>query len=129
MIAARKLLPWRYIGLALAVAGIGYSAYSWAWQRGHDSRNDEVRLVTDQRDAALWSVGQLSDGLNTQNDAIAAQGRLQERVAVASDKAAVAGAARRGALDAAAARVEAVEASGAACGAVAGDVRALWGVM
>lgn len=115
-----RALPWKWILPALAVA----AALWWVYDAGHDSRDGEVQFITDQRDAALASVADLSAALLVQNDAIAEQGKMQERVAKASDKAAVAGAARRGALDAAAARVGAVGASGAVV--VPDDVRGLW---
>lgn len=115
--AAIKMLPWRYIGIALAVAGALWLAF--------DTGRDNMRAKLQPKlDAALANVATLKAGIATQNAAIAKQGQQQEAVAEASVKAIQRGAERRGRVDAAAARVEAVQASGGLV--VPDDVRALW---
>jgi len=110
-------LPWRYIGLIIAVA----AALWFAFDTGRDNMRAKLQP---KLDAALANVATLKAGLATQNAAIAAQGQQQAAVAKASTKAIQRGAERRGRVDAMAARVEAVEASGAVV--VPDDVRALW---
>ena len=65
-------LPWRYIGPAIGAALALWAAYSWAWQRGHDSRDGEVAAISLERDAARANVGTLEAALVQQNAAIAA---------------------------------------------------------
>lgn len=123
---AFAMLPWRRILPGIGALLALYAAYSWAWQRGHDSRDDEVATITRERDTARQNVATLEAAIARQSAAIEAQARAGERVARASDKAIRSGAERRGALDASAARVEAVRPSAGLCGAVPGDVAALW---
>lgn len=68
-------LPWRYILPAIGAGLALWAAYDWAWDRGHASRDGEVTAIRSERDAALWSVGQLSAALQQQTDAIAQAGR------------------------------------------------------
>lgn len=108
-------LPWRYIGLALAAAGVAWAAYSWAWQRGHDSRAGEVALLTAERNAARANVGTLKTALQDQSAAIDKAGSATK---AAQDKAA--GAARKAqerapGLERVRVRLDAVPASGGRC--------------
>lgn len=116
-------LPWRWILPGLGGLLAVWAAYSWAYGRG---KAHEHARMQPQLDAALWSVKQLSEGIEQQNAGIAAQGKAAAHVAATSAKAVRSGAERRGAVEAMAARVEAVRPSGGQCGAVPGDVAALW---
>jgi L-asparagine transporter-like permease len=113
----RKLLP--YIGAALALL----AAYHWAYGRGEAAAR---RALQPKLDAALASVAALKKGVAQQNAGIAAQAAAGKQVAKASEKAVRSGAERRVALEAAAARVGAVQPGKPACAPVPGDVRALW---
>ena len=117
-------LPWRYILPGLGAALALWAAYDWVYDRGHDSRDLEVAELVTALKLERDNVATLKAGIATQNAAIAKQGQQQEAVAKASTKAVQRGAERRGRVDAMAARVEAVEASGAV--AVPDDARALW---
>lgn len=122
--AAIKLLPWRYIGIALAVAGALWFAYDWAWQRGHDSRNTEVAVLVKERNTARANVSTLKRAISRQNAAIAfeaAKGRAAQQGATQHRKN---GDKRAPAVAATVARLGAVEASGRCV--VAGEVRAAW---
>lgn len=117
--AAIKALPWRFIGPALGIVAVLTLAYCSG--RSDVRKADRAALVVERGNVAV-----LKDGLADQNAGIAAQGMAAAVVAKASAKAVQRGAERRGRVDAAAARVEAVQPS-VACGAVPDDVRALWG--
>jgi hypothetical protein len=110
-------LPWRWIGAGIGALLIVLAIYNAGKKAERDRLMPRLEL-------ALANVATLKTGLATQNAAIAAQGQQQAAVAKASTKAIQRGAERRGRVDAAAARVEAVEPSGAVV--VPDDVRALW---
>ena len=70
-------LPWKYIGIALAVAAVLFGAYRWAYGRGHDSRNDEVAQLTSRAVEVEASVARLRAAVDAQNaavDALEAEG-------------------------------------------------------
>jgi predicted phage gp36 major capsid-like protein len=114
---ALKALPWRYIGIALAV--LAYTMFIF-----NSGKQQERDRLQPKLDAALANVATLKAGLADQNTAIAKQGQQQEAVAKASVTAIQRGAERRGRVDAMAARVEAVQPSGGLV--VPDDVRRLW---
>lgn len=119
-------IPWRRV-LPYAGAALAFFGALW-WAYGNGKAAERARLQP-KLDAALANVDALQAGIASQNAGIAAQAAAGKQVAQASAKAIKSGAERRGALDAAAARVEAMRPSGPACGPVPGDVRALWGDM
>lgn len=119
-----KRLPWRYIGIALAAAGIAYVSYSWVWQRGHDSRNREVAVLLQERDTARSNVATLERAIIRQNAAIALKAAKGLAAQQGAARAAKQGRERAPAVAATVARLGAVEASGACT--VAGEVRAAW---
>lgn len=118
MIPWRRILP--YAGAVLGALAIVLAIYNAG------KRAERARLMP-QLETARRSVEQLKAGIVQQNATVAAQGKAAAVVAKASDKAIRSGAERRGVVEAAAAAVEAVRPSGGLCGAVPGDVAALWG--
>jgi hypothetical protein len=119
-----KRLPWRYIGAAIAAAGIAWVAYSWAWQRGHDSRDREVAVLVQERDTARANVATLERAVARQNAAIALAAAKGANAQQGATWAAKQGQKRAPAVAATVARLGAVEASGAC--PVAGEVKAAW---
>ena len=120
-LAIANRLPWRTILPGLATFALVIGAAWFAFDTGRDNMRAKLQP---KLDAALANVATLKAGLATQNAAIAAQGQQQAAVAKASVKAIQRGAERRGRVDAMAARVEAVQPSGAVV--VPDDVRRLW---
>jgi hypothetical protein len=110
-------LPWRWIGAGIGALLIVLAIYNAG------KRKERARLMPDIERLSDNNVA-LTKALADQNATIKKQGQQQEAVARASTKAIQRGAERRGRVDAMAARVEAVEASGAVV--VPDDVRALW---
>lgn len=115
--AAIKVLPWRIIGPIAGIIAVLTLAYCSG--RSDGGKKAKAALVVERANVAV-----LKDGLATQNAGIAAQGKAADVVAKASVKAVERGAERRGRVDAAAARVEAVQPSGRLV--VPEDVRQLW---
>lgn len=115
-----RALPWRIIGPAIGALLMVLAIYN-------TGKRHELAKLLPQIEAARANVATLKAALATQNAAIAAQAKAGEAVAVASRVAIRTGAERRGAVDAAAARVEVVQPSGAVT--VPDDVRKLWGEM
>jgi len=115
--AALVKLPWRIIGPVAGVIAVLMLAYC-------SGRSDGGQKAKTSLAVERGNVTALTDGVKAQNAATAKQGQQQEAVAKASTKAIQRGAERRGRVDAAAARVEAVQPSGGLV--VPDDVRALW---
>jgi predicted phage gp36 major capsid-like protein len=110
-------LPWRWIGAGIGALLIVLPIYNAG------KKAERARLMP-RLELALANAATLKAGIADQSAAIAAQGHQEAAVAKASAKAIQRGAERRGRVDAAAARVEAVQPSGG--DVVPDDVRALW---
>lgn len=134
-IAIARRLPWRYIGLALAIIGLALAiigALWFAFDTGRDNMRAKLQpridLLTRERDAARENVATLKAAVKRQNAAIAA---AADKTKAAQDMAADArkrGQERAPAVAGTLARLDAVQASGGQC--VTPDaVKDAWGKM
>lgn len=74
-----RALPWRYIGAVIGAGLLLYGAYSWARQRGYDSRDGEVATLTQERDTARDNVATLQGAIDGQNKALALAGQVTKQ--------------------------------------------------
>ena len=124
-IAVLSRLPWKYIGAAVAVAGALYGAYSWAYGRGHDSRNGEVATLTQERDTARDNVATMEGAIAGQNKAIALAGEVTARAQGLAADAARGGRERDKAVAGMMGRLDGVRASDGRC-VTPGPVNEAW---
>lgn len=88
-----KGLPWKDILIGLAVAGLCYAAYHWAYERGRSSRDTEVVALTLRATTAEASIKRLQLKIDDQNKSI-------EGLKTAGDAKVAAGAAALAAVNA-----------------------------
>jgi nitrogen fixation-related uncharacterized protein len=110
-----RALPWEYIGAAIGAGLLIYAAYDWAYDRGHDSRNDEVATLKTERDTARDNVATLEGALAGQNKAIALAGQVTKQAQDSASLAAKQFDDRNRALDSINSRLDAVRPSGGRC--------------
>lgn len=114
-IAVARRLPWRYIGLALAIIGALWFAFDTGRDNMRAKLQPRIDLLTRERDAARKNVATLEAAIARQNAAIvAAADKTKAAQGVAAD-ARKRGQERAPAVARTLARLEAVKASGGQC--------------
>lgn len=121
---AIKLLPWRYIGVALAVAAALWFAFDTGRDNMRAKLQPRIALLTRERDTARANVTTLERAIARQNAAIAFQAAKGRNAQQGATRAAKQGRERAPAVAATVAKLEAVKAGGQCM--VAGEVRTAW---